>query len=220
MKETVARLATCSLVAGSLLLAACSILAPQPDSSQFFVLAPLADATTPRTGSASQALPDAVLGLGPIKLPPYLDRNEVATRLSPTQITYSTVDRWAEPLSVSVSRVLLLNLSLLVGTDRIVTYPWPNIPKVDYQIEIELLSFDITTTGETQLLARYGILEGHTRRPLVVREANFSRPAAADTPAAVTALSASLGDLSQDIAAALRQLPKPQAAPPGTRRTS
>jgi uncharacterized lipoprotein YmbA len=219
MKKKLARTAASALALCSLLVTGCSILAPQPDTSQFFVLAPLPNTDTQRGGSESLPLPNAMLGLGPIKLPPYLDRNEIAVRVSPTQVTYSTTARWAEPLTVNVSRVLLQNLSQLLGTNRIVIYPWSNAVAVAYQIRIELLSFEATKSGEAQLTARYGILRGGERQPLVVREVNFSRPAATDTAAAVTALSTLLGDLSRDIAAAVRQLP-PQATPSGSRKKS
>ncbi|HVO22449.1 MAG TPA: PqiC family protein [Candidatus Margulisiibacteriota bacterium] len=211
--KTMARLAASALPVCTLFLAGCSVLAPQPDTSHFFVLAPLQMGDAQQNGSESVVHPNMMLGLGPIKLPPYLDRNEIALRLSPTQVTYSAVDRWAEPLNVNVSRVLLQNLSELLGTDRIVMYPWSNAMEVEYQIRVELLSFEATKSGDAQLTARYGILPGGGRQAVAAREANFSRPAGTDTATAVAALSATLGDLSHDIAATLRQLPKPQATP-------
>ena len=220
MKDVMARIAAYSLGASSLLFAACSILGPLPDTSHFFVLAPLPGATTPPTNDGTDSSATMLLGLGPIKLPPYLDRHEIAKRLSPTQVTYSEVDRWAEPLSVSVSRVLLQNLSMLLGTEHIVLYPWSNAAQLTYQIEVELLSFEVTKEGEAQLLARYAVLEGGTRRALVVHETAISHPTATDTAASVVTLSATLGELSQEIATAVRQLPQPQATPPATRRKS
>jgi uncharacterized lipoprotein YmbA len=216
----VARIAASSSALSIVFLAGCSILAPQPDTSHFFVLAPLSNTDVEQSGSQSRPLSNMILGLGPVKLPPYLDRNEIALRLSPTQVTYSNTDRWAEPLSVNVSRVLVQNLSRLLGTDRIVMFPWSSAIEVDYQIRIELLNFEAAKGGEAQLAARYAILGGGRREPLVVREATFSRPAAADTAAEVTGLSATLGDLSRDIAAALRQLPEPQATPAARRNKS
>ena len=218
--KKMARIAASSSALSILFLAGCSILAPQPEASHFFMLAPLPSTDTQQNGSESPALANLTLGVGPLKLPPYLDRNEIAIRLSPTQVTYSAVDRWAEPLNVNVSRVLSQNLSELLGTDRIVIYPWSNAVEVVYQIRIDFLSFEATKNGEAELRARYAILAGGGRQALTVREANFSRPAAADTTAAVTALSATLGDLSRDIAAAIRQLPAPRATSPAARKKS
>lgn len=220
MKATMERLAVLWLAASALGVSGCTILAPQPDESHFFVLAPLARAAGQQEASASDTFSNTIFGLGPIKLPPYLDRNEMAIRLTPTEVQYSTVDRWAEPLTVNVGRVLLQNLSLLLGTNRIVMYPWANVANVKYQIEVELLRFDVTKSGETELNARYGILEGGTRKPLVVREASFSRTGATTSPEAAIAMSAVLGDLSEDIATALRQLPQPPAKPSAKRAGS
>lgn len=127
-------------------------------------------------------------------------------RLTPTQVTYSPIERWAEPLNVNVARVLLQNLSLLLEADHIVIYPWPNTSNVQYQIEVEFVRFDVMKSGDTELDARYAILQAGIRAPLVIRKASFSRPGAADASAAAIAMSAVLGDLSQDIAAATRAL--------------
>ncbi len=219
MKKT-ARIAASAFAVCTVLVAGCTVLAPQPDTSHFFLLAPLPMSDAQQSSGESVLHPKMLLGLGPIKLPPYLDRNEIAVRLGPTQVTYSAVDRWAEPLNVNVSRVLLQNLSELLGTDRIVMYPWSNAMEVEYQIRVELLSFEATKSGEAQLAARYGILPAGGRDALAVRDVNFSRPGGADTALAVAALSATLGDLSRDIAATLRQLPKPQETPTPRRRRS
>jgi uncharacterized lipoprotein YmbA len=218
MKTIMARMTAGSLVASSLFLSGCSILAAQPDMSHFFVLAALPESIAQHDGDAAAVGSDITLGLGPIRLPAYLDRHEIATRLSPTQVTYSTTDRWAEPLNSNISRVLMQNLSELLGTDRIVMYPWSNAAKVDYQIRIDVLSFEATTAGEARLTAHYGILQGATRQPVAVHDVAFSHPTGTDTAAAITALSQTLGDLSQDIAATVRQLPKSQETPSATRR--
>ncbi len=191
--------------------AGCSVLAPQPDPSRFFTLTALPAAQLPgaaRDGTAT------VYGLGPIKLPAYLDRNEVATRISPTELTYSATDRWADPLQADVARVLLQNLSALLGTNRIVVYPWSSTVKVDYQVEVELLHFERTATNESQLTARWGIRDGQAGKYLVIKESTLTRRAATGaTTESVAALSATLGDLSQEVASALRTLGTNQQRP-------
>ena len=56
-----------------------AILAPQKDISKFYLLTPTADSAA-RGGTAQSTSADFVIGLGPIKLPPYLDRPEIVTR--------------------------------------------------------------------------------------------------------------------------------------------
>jgi uncharacterized lipoprotein YmbA len=194
----------------------CSMLAPVPDSSRFFSLTAMSTTSGDRgvPGASVAAAPAVTYGLGPIKLPPYLDRNELATRVSPTEVTYSTTDRWAEPLSATFATVLLQDLSTLLDTNRILAYPWAGSDRVDYQIEISVLQFDNDVSGNTRLVARWRVRDVRNATYMVAKETtvNQSRPAR-DTSARVRALSDALDVLGQDIAAELRQLPAPGKPP-------
>ena len=199
-------LALSLLIAG--LSAGCGILAPVPNPNQFFSLAPLPQAQ--QAGMQRDTPGDTTYALGPITLPAYLDREALVTRVSPTQLRYSQVDYWAGPLKDNITSVLLQNLSALTGSNRILVYPWPNNAKFDYQIAVEVLRFEKSASGDCQLTARWAIKDGRTQNDLIVRESQFTHPAsAAETAAAVAALSATLGDLSQEIATSLHGLPKP-----------
>lgn len=193
------------VLAFALAASACSVLAPIPDRSRFFTLTamPVASAD-PAAAGRSQP----VYGLGPIVLPAYLDRNQVATRLSPTEVAYAQWDRWAEPLRNNVSLVLLRNLSAELGTDDIIPYPWVVSSRIDRQIEIQLRRFESDVSGVSHLDARWSIRVPDRERPLVARETTLTRPGKPDdTVASTAALSAMLGELSHEIAGALRALP-------------
>jgi uncharacterized lipoprotein YmbA len=191
-------------------LCGCSVLPPRPDPSRFYTLSPTVD-----TGEGSPQQPQTVLyGLGPIDLPQYLDRDEVAERMSSAEVRYSRIDFWAEPLKTNLTRVLLQDLSTLLGADRIVLYPWPSTVAVDYQIIVTFLRFERTAAGETELRARWTIRNPRTGEYLGLHESNLTRSASSPVTAdAVDALSADVGDLSREIAAALRKLPAPRQPP-------
>ena len=219
MMTAFTRLAASLLAVSWLGAAGCSFLSPQPDPSRFFTLTPLPEAMAHQRVAASE-FAGVTYGLGPVQLPAYLDRNAIATRVSLTEVTYSTHDLWAEPLQTNVRRVLVENLSALLGTDRIVVYPWLTTVKVDYQVAIDIVRFEDTATG-TQLTARWQIVDGHTGAPLLLRETDLVGTAGGhDAKASVAALSSAVGDLSRDIAAALRQLPAPETPLPATRKRS
>jgi uncharacterized protein len=199
---------TTALLLGSLVASACSPLAPIPDRSRFFTL-PAAPAAQPDAGT-SQRAGRTVYGLGPIILPAYLDRSQVATRLSETEVAYSQWDRWAEPLSTNVSSVLRQRLASELGTEAILGYPWVGGVAVDYQIEVRLLRFESDTTGATHVVARWTIRDAKHDRKVVTKETSLTRPGKPnDTSASTAALSGMLGDLGHEIAAALRDLPSP-----------
>lgn len=221
MTNRLTYLAVLAVAASGLTTSGCSLLAPRADPSRFFTLIPLAQAQQDETSRGASARTGVTYGLGPIKLPAYLDRNEVATRVSPTELIYSVTDRWAEPLKDNVRRVLVQNLSALLDTDRIVGYPWWNDLAIDYQVEIEFLHFECAAAGASQLAARWGIKDGRNDRYMIMKESRFTRPGQAGaTNESVDALSGTLGDLSQEIASALRALPTPQEAPPSARERS
>src|SRR5262245_47155811 len=88
--------------------AGCSFLDAKPDPSRYFALASL-----PRTGQRTQDAAGTnalVLGIGPIKFPGYLDRQQFVTRVSQNRFAVAENDRWAEPLEENFSRVLSQNL--------------------------------------------------------------------------------------------------------------
>ena len=196
------------LVAAFLLIAGCTILGPVKSEDRFFTLTAVAGP------SAAPDTSGIVYGLGPVRIPAYLDRNEIVTRVSPTEVRYSSSDRWAEQLPVNVAAVLRQDLSSQLGTSRIVVYPWSTEAPVTYQIEVTLNRLDVDLTGQGQLLAQWAIRDGQQQRYLMLREtALTSAGQPHDTTAAVAAMSTLLGELSAEIATAMRTLPPPAAAP-------
>ncbi len=205
------------LLAIGALVCGCTLLAPVPDRSRFFTLPipPGQPAERPETSAASPVAGIGVLyGLGPITLPAYLDRREVVTRVSPTEVAYSETDRWAEPLTAGVASVLSESLSAALGTNEVVLYPWVATLKVDYQIRIRMQRFERDASGVVQLAAEWSIRDVRLGREVAAKDTLLTRPATPDdTEAAAAALSATLSDLGHEIAVALRALPSPRATP-------
>jgi uncharacterized protein len=205
------------LVVACVIASACSVLGPIPDHSRFYTLT----ASPPANADRAEAPGGTILyGLGPVVLPSYLDRNQVATRVSPTEVAYSQWDRWAEPLGANVSSVLLQSIDGELGRDAIVPYPWRGSTRVDYQIVVQLLRFESDTAGEAHLQSRWSIRDLERNRQLVARETTLTRPGRpGDTAASTAALSAMLTDLGHEIATALRALPSSSPAGPRRKRS-
>jgi uncharacterized lipoprotein YmbA len=191
-------LLVCSISAG------CSFLEVKPDPSRFFALASL-----PRTGQTAQdaaVTNQLVLGIGPIKFPGYLDRQQFVTRISQNRFAVAENDRWAEPLEENFSRVLSQNLSILLQTDRIVGYPWERSQRPTYQIQVEVLRFEPNAEHVVELWARWSIVDD--KKETIDRKESFLTKSARDksTEASVAALSETVADLSREIAGAIRNL--------------
>ena len=177
------------------MLAGCGSTPP----TRLYVLPTLTDAAPP----AAAGKRELTMGVGPVTLPPYLDRPQIVTRASRAKLSLGEYDQWAASLQESVTRVLAENLSLLIPTDRVMLHPWPRQPAVDYQVTVEVTQFDRTLAGEVVLAARWSLATADGPEVLL-RTARLSAPAGGpEYEATVTAMSRTLEALSRDIAAAL-----------------
>ena len=188
----------------SFIPAGCSFLDPKPDPSRFFALASL-----PHTGQRAQDAAGTnafALGIGPIKFPGYLDRQQFVTRISQNRFAVAENDRWAEPLEENFSRVLSQNLSILLQTDRIVAYPWERSQQPTYQVQVEVLRFELNAEQVVELWARWSIID-NTKKTFSVKETYLTQPARdKSTEASVASMSELVSELSKEIAAAIRAL--------------
>jgi hypothetical protein len=182
-----------------LLVAAC--LEPRAVRMRFYTLP-----SAPTSGAEGRPLP--TLGLGPVTLPAYLDRAELATRLSREQVTYSGEDRWASPLAGQVWRALADDLRARVPAGQVVAWPWPRDQVPPLGVAVEIQAFEAGPDGAAVLEARWTVTPGTGGAPLAsgsvrVRE----EPATRDAEGSVGALGRTLGALARDVAAALAALP-------------
>jgi uncharacterized lipoprotein YmbA len=185
-----------------LALPSCTILAPQPDESRFYLLTP-----SPATGTPPASSRGLVIGLGPTKMPDYLLRSEIGTRVSANRMVYADHHRWAEPLERNFNRVVAENLSSRLGTAQVITLPSYLPIAVNYEVPLEILHFEQDEKGVVQLAARWAIRNPANGKFLVTRESGFSEAAAgSDTESAVAALSLVVGKLSEEIAGEIVQL--------------
>jgi len=188
----------------ALTLAIGSCFSPKKDPSQFYVLDSVAAAEGGAAGAAG-TIGDKAIGVGPVRLPAYLDRPQMITRLSDVQVSVSEYERWAETLESNFVTVLARNLEIELATTRVETFPW--VAGVDYSAIVEIRRFERDASGTAELECRWVIIDVD-RATVLSRESSYREPAdAATTDAAVAALSRTVQRLAADIAAAMLQLP-------------
>ncbi len=195
---------------GTLLMSMGGCATTQP--SKFYVLSPL-EASFPKTPTDGSKT-GLALGIGPIDLPPYLNRPQIIIRATRNELDLSEFHKWAEPLQDSIPRVLGENLSILLSTDRLAFFPWKGSRSIDYQVVVEILRFEATTNGQATLEARWQIREGNHRTVLVIKKSQF-RSSAGDAgyEAIVSGLSDNLARLSRNIAKTIKTLKKTNTSP-------
>ena len=184
--------------------AGCSFLEVKPDPSRFFALTSL-----PRTGQTAQDAAGTnplVLGIGPIKFPGYLDRQQLVTRISQNRFAVAENDRWVEPLDENFLRVLSQDISILLQTDRIVTYPWERSQQPKYQVQVEVLRFEPNAEQSVELWARWSIID-NAKKTISVKESYLTQSAKdKSVETSVAAMSQAVSDLSKEIASAIGAL--------------
>jgi len=170
--------------------------------SEFYLMTPLPEADAPHDKGGSRGGP--ALGVGPVTLPAYLDRQEVVTRASPNALRVAEFNRWAEPLEDNFRRVLAMNLGVLAATDSVSVYPWPRSAPVDYQVTVDVDRFDAGANGQVVLVARWQLLVGDGGRVLRSGRTVVTEPAAtSDYEALAGAMSTAVATLAREIAAAI-----------------
>jgi len=179
--------------------AGCGLLrGPTETPTTFYVLSTTADAGQAPAGR------DLVLGLGPISLPPYLERPQMVRRVAPNELTFDEFNRWSEPLKQNFERVLGNDLDRLLGIERLIAYPWYSNTPMDYAVSVVVMRFEEQPSGDVALDARWAISNA-VGKPYLNRETHLTRPAS--SPAEIAdAMSGLTGDLARDIAGALHEL--------------
>lgn len=172
-------------------------------SPRFYALSPIQeDQTISKRKNPAQ---NAVIGIGPVKLADYLDQSELITRTSDNQLVKAEYDRWVGSVKDNFINVLADNIGLLLPTERIYLYPWRTSVPLDYQVVVEVVRFDGRLGDAAWLVARWSIFGGPEKKLLKMNRFNLRQPVTgADYAALVAAQSQTLGQLSQEIAAAIQ----------------
>jgi len=192
---------TCVTAAGALLICMFSVFGlagcTRSEKSNFYILDSL-DRFSPATLNAEAV--DISVGIGPLTIPEYLNRTQIVTRSGRYELEIAEFERWAETLEDAIPRVLAENLSVLLSTDRVFTYPWLKETPA-YQLKIEVIQFDGSIPGNVELTARWTLLKDDRETLISRRKYIAKKPIAGQGYSGlVSAMSLVLYDLSREIA--------------------
>lgn len=144
------------------------------------------------------------IGVGPVELPAHLNRSQIVTRATDYQLDLSESHQWAEPLKDSVPRVIAVNLSNILTSNRVFVIPRRQRVSLDFQVSIDIARFD-GQLGEAAVLdARWTLFGKDAREPLLSRVSIVTEKTDDATyNALVAASSRTLEVLSREIAQAI-----------------
>ena len=143
------------------------------------------------------------VGVGPIELPQYLSRAQIATAPSENEVSYADFDQWAQPLPGNFSHVIAGNLSKLTCTKAVYQFPWIMPEHPDYRVRIQVVTMT-GNPGGTALLDAWWTISGKDNKVMVSLRSRYSEPVQGqDYTSLVQAYSRILASLSRDIAKAV-----------------
>ena len=171
----------------------------------YYVMTPIEDAG-PEAGTP-QGDRGPAIGVGPVKMPLYLDRQQIITRNTPNQIETAEFHQWAEPLKNNIVRVLAENLSILLDSQHVLMYPYSKQARVEFQVPISVMQFDAHPGRDIRLKARWAIIRETDKEMLMIKVSEFTVPY--DTtgyPELAAGHSEALAELSREIAREVQRL--------------
>ncbi len=171
-KDVLITLAASVLCTLLIIIGGCS----RTQTAKFYTLNALTDPSTESQPAPSEN--GVAVGLGPIRLPEYLDRPQIVTRVSPNEVKFAEYHRWAGPLAGDLSNILAENLSILLGTDHIAFYPWKSTTPIDCRVEIEVSRFDGKPGDNVLLQSQWIVFSKDRKRVLVTKTSSHSNPIA------------------------------------------
>jgi uncharacterized lipoprotein YmbA len=184
------------------------------EEARFFVLR-----SFPRVAAQAEILPGAV-GVMEVRLPGHLERPQIVTEAGPNELRIDEFVRWAEPLGPATTRVLVENLAGRLPERLVLEAPWRSGTELLCRVVLDVESFAPQADGSVRLVGRWALQAPDSARALALRGFNLERgpvpvrSSGVDATAAAAAMSELLAELSDQIAAAVRELPAPPIAEP------
>jgi uncharacterized lipoprotein YmbA len=132
----------------AVLLSACS---STPKTSYYTLsAAPLPSAAATSSGTSVM--------VGPVSLPDSLDQPLLVVQRGNNQVSMSEYHRWAGSLKGDIGRVIAVNLAHDLGTARVWSYAQSTQTNADYQVLIDVQSFDAKLGDAVELDVLWTIL--------------------------------------------------------------
>lgn len=201
-----ARIVVTGLVVGCFVIGCLMIgcLGSSPNV-RLYTMNPQSDASV---AGASDGL---AVGVGPIRVPRYLDRPEWVTRPvgSASRLDVDDYRQWAGGFASNVQSVLAQDLAARLGTQRVVTYPATAPFPLDYRIAVDFHAFEAVEGEAVELRASWVIRAGKAGGGPWIGQSTMRRAIADKSPEAlVAAHNEALALLADAIAARIAGLPK------------
>ncbi|MBB5189833.1 hypothetical protein HNQ50_000543 [Silvimonas terrae] len=185
-----------AFAATALTLAGCGSAPPE----HYYALNPVAAPA----GVAPSSLSIAV---AVVAIPPAVDRPQFVINQPDNSLSLLEQQRWAAPLKDQIPATLAANLSRMLGTPNVTTWPQLPLPGTTWTISVSVQRFESWQDQKAVLEATWQVLD-KANTPVKSGRSAFEEPVQGTGYAAMAmAHERALGKLAADIAAAVPATP-------------
>jgi len=153
--------------------------------------------------------PNTIIGVGPVRIPEYLNRPQIVTKDKEGMLTFAQFDRWGESLDFALARLISAHLTVMLAGVSLEVYPWNISIPVKYQVLADVVQLESELDKDLVFAVQWSILDAQNSKMLLTKRFEFSKPIDPHNYSGlVKTLSTACASLSSEIAEAVATLAK------------
>ncbi len=142
-------------------------------------------------------------------IPAYLNKPQMAVRVSTNELKLDEFNRWAETVKDSFPKIIADNMISILPSDKFIVFSRKGILSVDYQVIINVTRFDGAPGKSVSLITQWGIYNSEKDKLLSAQTSDIKVETEGDDfDALVSAQSKALEILSRQISLSVERLVK------------
>jgi uncharacterized protein len=165
--------------------------------------------TSASATAAGQAPINVSVMVGPVSIPAAVDVPQIVVSTGPNQLAHDEFNRRASPLQSNIAHVVAEDLVTMLGTPRVMLFQQALDTQPEYQVAIEVQSFESWPGEAATLNAIWTVREVKGKKTQTGRTSDREAITQKGYDALVAAHSRAIGRMSQDIADTIRMLDRP-----------
>jgi uncharacterized lipoprotein YmbA len=148
-----------------------------------------------------------VIGIGPLKIPEYLDRPQIVTLDKNKMFQFAQFDRWGQSLDLGLASLIREDLTVIAPGIKMTLYPWNPLIAVKYQVVLEVVQMDSELDKDMFLVVQWTVIDVQNSRTVLIKRSVFRQPVTPPNYSGLAnTLSTMCASLSSQIAEALASL--------------
>lgn len=119
---------------------------------------------------------DALVGIGPIKIPEYQNRPQIVTQGKEKMLKIAQFDRWGESLDIGLGHLIREDLTGIFPNAKFTLYPWDSSINVKYQVIVEVVRLDSDLNNDLSFAVQWTVIDSENKKIVIIKNTEFSQP--------------------------------------------